>query len=463
MMDRNSSGNFELPDKLPPQNLEAEKCLLGSLMLDKEAILKVVDFLTPTDFYKGDHQRIYQAMLEIFGRGEPIDLLSLSNRLKEKNQLEDIGGNSHLADLVNTVPTASHVSNYAKIVQSKRVLRDLISASHEIGLMGYNESETPEILIDKAEQRIFQIAQRSLPQGFVAIKDTLEEAYERMEKLSRHEKPTRGIATGFKNLDNILSGLQKSDLIILASRPSLGKSTLALDIARNAALEEKLPVGVFSLEMSKDQIVDRFISAQAQVDLWRLRTGKLSSDSGNNDFTRIQHALGSLADLPIYINDLSSCSVLQIKAMSRRLQAERGLGLIIVDYLQLLEPFNPNAPLVQQVSENSRALKALAKELNIPVLVVSQLSRAVEQRMPQIPRLADLRQSGTIEQDADVVLFIYREKYYRPDSPKGNIANIIIAKHRNGPVGQIELFFDEQRVSFKSVAKEYEYSGEGSF
>jgi replicative DNA helicase len=244
----------------------------------------------------------------------------------------------------------------------------------------------------------------------------------------------------------------------LASRPSLGKSTLALDIARNIAFQEKMPVGVFSLEMSKDQIVDRLIAAQAQVDLWRLRTGRLSGDGPENDFNRIQHALGLLADLPIYINDLSSCSVLQIRAMSRRLQAEKQLGLIIVDYLQLLEPLNPNANPVQQVSENSRLLKALAKELSIPVLVVSQLSRAVEQRIPQIPRLADLRQSGTIEQDADVVLFIYREKYYRPDSPKGNVANIIVAKHRNGPVGQVELYFDEQRVSFKNVTKEYEHS-----
>jgi len=458
MMAENFSSNSELPDKLPPQSVEAEKSLLGGLMIDKEAILKVVDFLTPGDFYKDCNQKIYEAMTELFERSEPIDFLSLVNRLKEKGNLEEIGGNSYLTELVNSVPTASHVSNYAKIIRKKRILRDLISASHEIGVLGYNESEEPEALVDKAEQRIFQIAQQSLPQGFVVIKDTLEEAYERMEKLSRHEKATRGSATGFTNLDNILSGLQKSDLIILASRPSLGKSTLALDIARNIAFQEKMPVGIFSLEMSKDQIVDRLIAAQAQVDLWRLRTGRLSGDGPENDFTRIQHALGLLADLPIYINDLSSCSVLQIKAMSRRLQAEKQLGLIVVDYLQLLEPLNPNANPVQQVSENSRMLKALAKELNIPVLVVSQLSRAVELRIPQIPRLADLRQSGSIEQDADVVLFIYREKYYRPDTPKGNIANIIVAKHRNGPVGQVELYFDEQRVSFKNVAKEYEHS-----
>jgi replicative DNA helicase len=448
------SQNTGLPEKLPPQNIEAEQCLLGSLMLDKNAVIKVADFLKIQDFYKKTHQIIYEAMQELFEKGEPIDLLSVSARLREKNQLEEVGSNSYLTELINSVPTASHVLNYAKIVQRKRILRDLISASHEIETMGYTESENPEMLLDKAEQKIFEISQSGISQGFVSIKESLEEAFERIEMLSRHERATRGLSTGFRDLDNILSGLQKSDLIILASRPGIGKSTFALDLARNIAFQERQPVGIFSLEMSRDQIVDRLLASQAGIDLWRLRTGRLSVQEENNDFIKIQHALGGLSECSIYINDLSSPTVLQIKAMSRRLQAEKGLGLIIVDYLQLVEPLNPTTSPVQQVSENSRALKALAKELNIPVLVISQLSRAVEQRIPQIPRLSDLRQSGSIEQDADVVLFIYREKYYKPDTPKGGVANIIVAKHRNGPTGSIELYFDEQRVTFRNLEKE---------
>jgi len=444
----------ELPEKLPPQAIEAEKSLLGCLMLDKDAILKVADFLSARDFYKGIHQEIYQATFDLFERGEPIDLLSVSTRLKEKNLLEEIGGSTYLTELVNSVPTASHVLNYAKIVQRKRVLRDLIVASQEIGQMGYNEMEDINVVLDNAEKKIFSIAQKSLTQNFIPVKDTLEEAFERIDRLSKFKGMPRGLPTGFTDLDNILAGLQKSDLIILASRPTLGKSSLALNIASNIAINEKVPVGLFSLEMSKDQIVDRLIASQSNVDLWRLRTGRLSSQGEDNDFIRIQRALGTLAEAPIYIDDAATSTVLQMKAMSRRLQAEKGLGLVIIDYLQLMEPLNPNASPVQQVSESSRALKALARELEIPVLVISQLSRAVEQRSPQIPRLADLRQSGTIEQDADVVLFIYREDRYNPSTPKKNIADIIVAKHRNGPVGKVELYFDERRVLFRNLEKE---------
>jgi len=445
----------ELPEKLPPQAIEAEKSLLGCLMLDKDAILKVADFLGSRDFYKGIHQEIYQAMFDLFERGEPIDLLSVSTRLKEKNLLEEIGGSSYLTELVNLVPTASHILNYARIVQRKRILRDLIGASQEIGQMGYDESEDINVVLDSAEKKIFSIAQKSLTQNFIPVKDTLEEAFERIDRLSKFKGMPRGIPTGFTDLDNILAGLQKSDLIILASRPTLGKSALSLNIAANIAINEKIPVGIFSLEMSKDQIVDRLIAAQSNVDLWRLRTGRLSSQGEDNDFIRIQRALGILAEAPIYIDDAATSTVLQMKAMSRRLQAEKGLGLIIIDYLQLMEPLNPIASPVQQVSESSRALKALARELEIPVLVISQLSRAVEQRSPQIPRLADLRQSGTIEQDADVVLFIYREDRYNTSTPRKNIADIIVAKHRNGPVGKVELFFDERRVSFRNLEKEF--------
>ncbi|MBZ9572135.1 replicative DNA helicase [Patescibacteria group bacterium] len=444
----------ELPEKLPPQSIEAERSLLGCLMLDKKAIIKVADFLRPKDFYKGIHQEIYKVMIDLFERREPIDLLSVSTRLKEKNLLEEIGRNSYLTELINSVPTASHVLNYARIVQKKRVLRDLIEASHEIGTMGYNESEDTDILLDRAEKRIFSIAQKSLSQDFLPVKETLEDAFERIDRLSKQTGIPRGIPTGFTDLDNILAGLQKSDLIILASRPTLGKSSLALNIAANIAISKKIPVGLFSLEMSKDQVADRLIATQANVDLWRLRTGRLSSDGEDNDFVRIQQALGILAEAPIYIDDAPSPNILQMRAMARRLQAEKGLGLIIVDYLQLMEPRNPNDPIVRQITEISKSLKALARELNIPVLAISQLSRAVEQRSPQIPRLADLRESGSLEQDADVVLFIYREDRYKPDTARKNIADIIIAKHRNGPVGRVELYFDERRVSFHDLEKE---------
>ncbi len=445
--------------KLPPQSIEAEMSLLGSLMLDKDAIVKVADFLEPRDFYKGVHQTIYQAMEELFEHNDPIDLLSVSARLKEKGQLEQIGGNSYLTQLVNTVPTASHVLSYAKIVQKKRILRDLISVSQEIELMGYREEEDPEVLMDQAEAKIFSIAQKSLSHNFIPLKESLEAAFERIERLSRHEGHTRGVPTGFADLDMILSGFQKSDLVILAARPSLGKSALAVDIARRVAVNEKIPVGIFSLEMSEDQVVDRFIAAQASVDLWRLRTGRLSSTGSDNDYTKIQEALGVLSEAPIFVDDTSSQGVLQMRAMARRLQANHGLGLIVVDYLQLIEPRNTMAGIVQQVTEISRTLKGLARELDVPVLAVSQLSRAVEQRYPPRPRLSDLRESGSLEQDADVVLFIYREDRYKANTENKNIAEIIVAKHRNGPIGSVKLYFNEQTVSFSDLAKEDQYQG----
>lgn len=442
------------PDKLPPQSVEAEVSLLGSLMMDKDAFLKVGDFLESRDFYKKTHQEIYQAMQELFEKGDPIDVLSVAARLKEKGQLEEVGGNAYVTELINSVPTASHVMAYAKIVQKKRILRDLISVSHEIGTMGYDEAEDTDLLLDKAESSIFAIAQKSLAQNFTKVKDSLEEAFERIDMLSKHEKGTRGVPTGFADLDNILSGLQKSDLVILAARPSLGKSALAMDIARRVAVHQQIPVGVFSLEMSKDQVIDRLIASQAGVDLWKLRTGRLSSTGNDNDFARIQEAMGVLSEAPLYVEDSSLQNVLKMRAMARRLQANQGLDLLIVDYLQLMEPRNPQTPLVQQVSEISRALKGLARELNIPVLALSQLSRAVEQRTPQRPRLSDLRESGSLEQDADVVLFIYREDKYKADPTNQGIAEIIVAKHRNGPVGSAKLYFNERTVSFTDLAKE---------
>ena len=446
--------NSQIQGKLPPQNIEAEKSALGSLMLNKNAIIKVADFLNSEDFYKKNHQEIYKAILELFEKQEPVDLLAVSVRLKEKKLLKEIGGNSYLTELINFVPTATNVLNYAKIVRRKKVLRDLIESSHEINSLGHNEEEDIDVILDKAEQRIFSIAQKSLSQNFLLVKTALGDAFERIDKLSKHQGDIRGLPTGFMDLDNILAGLQKSDLVILASRPSFGKSSLALNIAANIAINQKIPVGMFSLEMSNDQLIDRLIAGISNVDLWKLRTGRLSSEGEDNDFSRIQNAMGILSEAPIYIDDSASSNILQMRAMARRLQAEKGLGLIIIDYLQLMEPRNPTASMVQQVTETSRSLKGLARELNVPVLALSQLSRATEQRTPQIPRLADLRESGSLEQDSDVVLFIYREDRYREDTTRKNIADIIIAKHRNGPIGKIELYFDEPRTSFRNLEKE---------
>ncbi|MFA5878535.1 MAG: replicative DNA helicase [Candidatus Staskawiczbacteria bacterium] len=444
----------EMPDKLPPQNIEAEQSLLGCLMLDKNAIVKIVDSIKPDDFYKNIHKEIYQAMIELYQRMEPIDILSITSRLKEKNKLEEIGGSSYLTSLVNTVPTATHVANYGKIVRAKKVLRDLIEAADDIGLAAFDESEDVDVLLDKAEKAIFGIGQGSLTQVFTPIKDVLGDTFNRLDELSKNKGTLRGVPTGFRDLDNKLAGLQKSDLIILAARPSMGKSSLALDIARQIAVNQKIPVGLFSLEMSMDQVVDRVLAAQANVDSWKLRSGHLSAEGDDNDFTRIQEAMGHLSEAPIYIDDGGSTNILQMRAMARRLQADKGLGLLIVDYLQLMDSSNKNYSAVQQVTDISRALKSLAKELNIPVLALSQLSRAVESRTPQRPRLSDLRESGAIEQDADVVLFIYREDKYMENTERKNIAEIIIAKHRNGPTGSIELYFDEQRTTFKDLEKD---------
>lgn len=438
---------IETKEKILPRSIEAEMSLLGSLMLDKNAILRVVDFLKLDDFYDPRHKKIYQAFLDLFQKNEEIDFLSVSNRLKENNHLEEVGGYSYLTELVNSVPTPAHVLTYAQIVQRKRILRDLIDASRKIEELGYNETEDINKILDEAEKTVFSIAQKNLAQKFTHIKETLTEAFERIEKLSQGTSGLRGIPTGFSELDNILAGLQRSDMIVLAARPSLGKSAFAITLAANIAINHKIPVGIFSLEMSRDQVIDRLISLVSGVDLWRLRTGKLKED----DFKKINETLGVLSDTPIYIDDAPNPTVLQMKAMCRRLQAEKGLGLVIVDYLQLIEPLNPTNSPVQQVSENSKMLKALARELQVPVLVVSQLSRAVEHRSPPIPKLADLRQSGSIEQDADVVMFIYREERYLAETSRKGIADIIVAKQRNGPTGRVQLYFDEKTVSFKSL------------
>lgn len=451
-----TSRKIKTEGRIPPQNVEAEQSVLGSLMLDKDAIIKVADFLTPKDFYKGTHQVIYKTMIDLFSKQEPIDILSAASRLRETGELTNIGGEAYLAELVNSVPTASNVMHYAHIVQRKRILRDIITASYDIAQLGYKEDEDINVVLDEAESKIFRISEGSLNQNFLPLRDSLEGAFERIDKLSHQDGTLRGVPTGFLDLDNYLAGLQKSDLVVLAARPSLGKTSLALDIARHVTTQKKIPVGIFSLEMSREQVVDRLIASQADVDLWRIRTGNLTSKGEDNDFLRIQNALGILSEAPLFIDDTPSPTILQMRAMARRLQAERGLGLLIVDYLQLIQPRTSYESMVQQVTEISRSLKGLARELNVPLLAISQLSRAVESRSPQIPRLSDLRDSGSIEQDADVVLFIYRQDRDKEETQNKNLAEIHIAKHRNGPLGKVQLFFDEKRVSFKDLAKNYQ-------
>ncbi len=434
----------------PPQAVEAECSLLGALLMDESAAARVADQVEPRDFYKSKHRFIYECVVELFERSEPIDVLTVSNRLAEKEKLEEIGGRSYLTDLVNSVPTSAHALEYAKIIQRKRILRDMINASHDIAELGHNEEEDIDVLLDQAEERIFSIAQHHLTQDFILVKGTLEEAFERIDTLSKQKGVPRGIPTGFGQLDNILAGFQTSDLILLAGRPSTGKSALALNFASHIAAKENMPVGIFSLEMSRDQIVDRLIAAEAGIDLWRLRTGRLSSGEQSDDFQRIREALEVLSKAPIYIDDAATANVLQMRAMARRLKARHGLGLLIIDYLQLIEPRIQADSMVRQVTEISRSLKALARELDIPVLALSQLSRAVERRTPPRPILADLRESGSLEQDADVVMFVFREREKDSNRYK-NETELIIAKHRNGPVGVARLYFDERRVSFRDV------------
>ncbi len=440
--------------RVPPQNIEAEQSVLGALMLDKDAILKVANLIRLGDFYKDIHNTIYETMLHLYEQREPIDVLSLSNRLEEKGQLDKIGGSSYLATLVNTVPSSANVGHYAKVVQKKSTLRRLIETASAIVELGYKEEEDMEKLLDEAEQRLFSVSQKYIKQDFVPIKSILEAAFNRIDELHKGDHKLRGIPTGFTDLNNILAGFQKSDLIILAARPSIGKTTLALDFARQIAVKEKIPVGIFSLEMGSDQLVDRMLAAQSGVDLWRLRTGRLKTGEGDDDFQRIGEAMGVLSEAPIFIDDAGSANIMEIRTMARRLQMEHNVGLIIIDYLQLMEGRSYSGDnRVNEISEISRSLKQLARELNIPVIALSQLSRAVESRSPQIPKLSDLRESGSIEQDADVVMFLYREDREKPDTPNKNIVEVHIAKHRNGPVGKTSLYFNENSTTFKSLEK----------
>lgn len=449
-----------LISKLPPQNLEAESSLLGCLMIDKDAIFKIADTLRPEDFYKDCNRLTYEAMRDLYARHEPIDILTLTSILEERKLLETVGGRTYLAELGNTVATSAHAIFYSNIIQRKATLRRLLTAAAEITELGFKEDEEIEKILDEAEQKLLNVSRKYMKNVFLPIDNLLTEAFDRIDELHKQSGKLRGLPTGFPDLDNLLAGLQKSDLVILAARPSVGKTSFALDIARQSAVKSKSPIGIFSLEMSKEQLIDRMLCAQANVSLWRMRTGKLSDKEEDNDFSRIGQAMGELSEAPIYIDDSASTNIMEIRAKARRLQIEKGLGLLIIDYLQLMEgrgKYGDNR--VQEVAEITRGMKGIARELNIPVLALSQLSRAVEMSRPAIPRLAHLRESGSIEQDADVVMFIYRKaadrgyNYDELSEEEKHLAEVHIAKHRNGPTGKVNLFFDEDTVSFKSAAK----------
>lgn len=452
------TNNSPYKEKLPPQNIEAEQSLLGSLLIDKDSIVKVGDIVHPTDFYSEKHKIIYESIIELFKKHEPIDLLTLANHLEEREELKNIGGRSYLASLSNMVPTAAHVVNYAEIVQKKGTLRNLITASGEVSKLAYDEEQEVSNILDQAEQKIFAVSQGHQKQAFVKIDEILTEAFDRIDQLHKDKGKLRGIPTGYKDLDTLIAGLQKSDLIILAARPGVGKTTLVLDIARHVAVNQKIATAIFSLEMGKEQLVDRMLCAEANVDLWKLRTGKLSESENDNDFPRIGHAIGKLSEAPLFIDDFGSANIMEIRTKCRRLQMEHNLGLVVVDYLQLMEGHGRSDNRVQEISEISRGLKQIARELNVPVIALSQLNRGVELRTPPIPKLADLRESGSIEQDADIVMFIYREAVYNKnlEFDKRNLAQLIIAKHRNGPTGTVNLFFDEQKVSYKNLEKQHQ-------
>ncbi len=445
-------------EKLPPQNLEAENSVLGSILIDSESLIKIADGLHADDFYLEANKLIYEAILELFNDRQNIDIVSCTNKLTEKKTLDAIGGRAYLANLTNSIVTAANVESYAEIVKKKSALRKLIRAANNILALGYDESQKVEDVLDLSERELFSVSQQHLKQNFESIKTVLSDAFERIDDLHKNKGTLRGVPTGFKDLDNKLAGFQKSDLIILAARPSVGKTSFALDMARYMAIKEKVPVGLFSLEMSKDQLVDRMLCSEAGIDLWKMRTGNLSSSPESDDFPRLGQAMATLSEAPIYIDDSALVNIMAIRTKARRLKMEHGLGLIIVDYLQLMEGRSSHGDnRVQEIAEISRALKGLARELNIPVLALSQLSRAVEQSKPAIPKLSHLRESGSIEQDADVVMFIYRKSRdgnYRPEDlaeDEKNTADIIIAKHRNGPTGQIRMFFDEQYASFRPL------------
>ncbi len=439
--------------KIPPQNVDAEMSLIGAVLIDEEVLADVTEHVKPHDFYDKRHAIIYDAMLRLFERNKPVDLLTLTDELKRKHELDEIGGSAYLTELTNYVPTAAHAASYAEIVAQKAVRRRLIKASAEISELGFDEQTTTQELLQQAEAELFAVSDQSLKQDLISLESILTDSFDRLEELHRNKGSLRGVRTGYRDLDNMTAGLQRSDLIILAARPAMGKTTLVTNLAYNVATIAKQPVLFFSLEMSKEQLVDRMLADASGVDSWNIRTGNLTDE----DFSKLSEAMGEMAEAPIYIDDTPGLSVLEMRTKARRAAHEQPLGLIIIDYLQLMQGSGRHdGNRVQEVSEISRGLKLLARELNVPVIALSQLSRTVESRSPQIPQLADLRESGSIEQDADIVMFIYREAYYNPETERENITDLIIAKHRNGPVGKVELYFHPERLRFMSLDRKHE-------
>lgn len=443
--------NETLPStKIPPQNNEAEASLLGAILIDSDAIVKIADIINPGDFYDERHHRIFEAIKQLYEGHSPIDVLTLSDKLKGTGFLDMVGGAAYLTELTNFVPTAAHVEQYAEIVAQKALRRRLIKASQDILGYGYDEARGFKELIEEAEARLFEVSQRHIRQDVVSLETILAESFDRLDELHKDKGKIRGVATGYKDLDGILAGLQRSDLVILASRPSMGKTALALNFAHNITAKADQAVLMFSLEMSKEQLVDRLLAMESGVDAWALRTGNLT----DTDFEKIGQAMGSLSEAQIFIDDTPGITVSDLRTKARREAHLRPISLIIVDYLQLMSGgtrFGNEGNRVQEISEISRGLKGIARELNVPLLALSQLSRSVESRSPQIPQLADLRESGSIEQDADVVAFIYREEYYNPESERKNLTDIFIKKHRNGPTGAVELHFDREKQRFRSL------------
>jgi len=437
-------------ERVPPQHLEAEQAVLGAILLDSVAIVNVMEMLRPEDFYRQAHQYIFEAMLDLNNENEPIDLITLATKLQENQRLGDVGGIQYLTELASAVPTAANVSYYAKIVEEKSLLRRLIRTATEIVANGYAGADDVGELLSKAEARILEISNRKAASGFIPIREVLMEVFERVETLYNQRGATTGIPSGFPDLDRMTSGFQRSDLIIVAARPSVGKTAFALNVAQNVAVRAKEIVAIFSLEMSAAQLVQRIISAEANVDAGRLRTGHLEGD----DWEKLTMAIGTLSDAEIYIDDTPGITVAEIRAKCRRLKQEKGLGMILIDYLQLISGRGkPGESRQQEVAEISRTLKQIARELEVPVIALSQLSRGVEQRQDKRPMMSDLRESGSIEQDADIVAFLYRDDYYDKETEKKNIIEIIIAKQRNGPVGTVELLFMKNFSKFVSIDK----------
>ena len=437
-------------ERIPPQNLDAEQSTLGSMLLEKEAIYKGAELLRPEDFYREAHRVIFEVVVHLANKGEPVDIITVSEELKQRGLLDKVGGPAYLTQLANFVPTAANVEYYANIVAEKSLLRSIISVATNIVKMGYEGAEEVDVILDRAEKEIFEISQKRNTKGFVSLRSILVETFERIEKLYESKGGVTGLPTGYPDLDRITAGFQPSDLIILAARPSMGKTTFALNLASYAAVELKIPAIIFSLEMSKEQLALKLLCSEAGVDNQRIRTGALRDD----DWPRLSHALGRLSDATLFIDDSPGISAMEIRAKARRIKAEHGLGLVIIDYLQLMQSRSRSENRQQEVSEISRSLKALARELDVPVIALSQLSRAVEQRADKKPGLADLRESGSLEQDADIVCFLYREDYYNPETDRKNITELIIAKQRNGPVGSVDFYFQKEFSKFQSLARQ---------